>query len=333
MPEILIIHLTDPHFGEDHRPAMFWRRVIWHQDGHDIQLARALTDFLPDIRFHLPQPVAASTPVHYVVSGDLTCRGSEKNFATAYSFLLDKSLWSPSAGPVGLGLPNSFSGVFEDEDPRTDKAATTISLVPGNHDHWEGRFFLRGPTRHLPMPQTPWSDARIQIGDLSLDLFGIDSFADAPRGRHYSQSGRFHDLSDLENGLREFKDHPPSTHAAAAIVVHHSLEPDWKNLEADSARRLLSLADRYGVTALLTGHTHTSLNSGFAGSQGSVWRTRELRAATTCCGPAVVGKQGFLVHHLSTDARGGVWRSYEFLFNANGSFTGIEMDPQTPIRF
>ena len=90
-----------------------------------------------------------------------------------------------------------------------------------------------------------------------------------------------------------------------------------QKLHDDSAKRLLDLADKYNITAILTGHIHTS----------RVWPYRvrahrpviwEMRCATTLQGPAGrQTEQGFFVHQLVLEDDRIKWHLWQYLWRGD----------------
>jgi hypothetical protein len=208
--------------------------------------------------------------------------------------------------------------------------------IPGNHDHFDGWdeeslvAFLRNPppawnpnlfrvpgifraTPYENLPP-PWLSSG---GSIKLELFCTDSNTGLAASRANRRAkGRISDVefAQLEDKLRN------SNHAdidgvtrVRAIVCHHAFtknpQAGWfikaSPLSRGSRKRLLNLAAKYRVAAVLTGHTHMvnfhrwNVN---AIRYGEILQRRcavyEIRCPTTSQGLSNALVHGFWIHHL-----------------------------------
>ncbi len=221
-----------------------------------------------------------------VVSGDLSVSGTAQQFAVAHAFV--RSRFPINRLPGGTDFMG-LGAVSADE----------VAIVPGNHDHWDGSRVTLPP--HNPglyeeqFRATPWPKTWLSSdGKIALELYGVDSNSgwganEAPlaqrraagalaRGRISNQ--QFDALEDLLKASG-----PRADTTARAFVCHHSLAyggKTFKRAELDqwSKDRLLDLAAKYEVSAVLTGHTHDPVAHQFQrlDSKGHYRSCYELRA-------------------------------------------------------
>jgi hypothetical protein len=279
MEQIVVLHFSDTHFGAILANNQFSWLTGWA--AHDMLLCRAVPLALDDVRVLLA--LEDSHELCVAVSGDLTCTGESKEFPVAHSFF--RSQWylrrPPSRG-VGLSV----------QDGR-------LAYIPGNHDHWDGQRVP--PLAYTPsilrqhFYPTPWRTLwKSPGGSLELELYGIDSNAGLKnQSQNFLARGSFaaSELAQMENLLQESDAHPlpTGTVRVRAILTHHSLAYHDRLLRKQalddvSRDRLLDLAGKHRIAAILTGHTHDFyLNKPFLVPVPGVsnHEVHELRSATT----------------------------------------------------
>jgi 3',5'-cyclic AMP phosphodiesterase CpdA len=295
MGKIILAQISDLHFDENILNDRFNR--VPGREGHDKVLAFGLMPALEGI----PIDCQTTEPLHVVVSGDLTRTGEASEFAVAHTLLL-------STVRLNLLPPPDLLGYGTPED--------RFMSVPGNHDQYgAGPMAAFNPTLSgVHFDATPWHRRiRDSTGELTLDLFGIDSNSGripAPPGLNLLAWGQVADLelNSLENLLRRTP-HAPTGQTIRALVMHHSLSyfggvPGallWMGaLLSRSKRRLRHMCATYGISAVLTGHTHDLFCKELVSNSGGgvphvFW---ELRSPSTLIGPVYNHVHGFLVHEL-----------------------------------
>jgi 3',5'-cyclic AMP phosphodiesterase CpdA len=265
--------------------------------------------------------VSNGDPLYTVLSGDLTRIGDADEFVVARQYLHD-SVQRDALGrakPATLGLPR-------------DHAFT----VPGNHDHWDGRESYPQPAynpRLFPaqFESCPWDNLANALlsrnRTLRLEIFGIDSSSGLAGTRKSLDAGGSIALGEfdlLERALADADAVPVDTSITRArlVICHHSfakssLLSPTQVLNRRWRRALTNLCGEFGVTAILTGHTHTSLcQKRYAGGRAGL-DTYELRSPTAFQGMAEAMKHGFWVHQMYRPAprARAKWRSRLYLYS------------------
>jgi hypothetical protein len=311
--QVAFAHVSDTHFDARIIPRAQGPNVGFHP--HHLNLCRGLPLALRDVRMRFG--LGAADPLNAVLSGDLSRGGGEGEFAVALSYLYN--LWQ-----FRLSGPGASTGLRLPPDQ--------FASVPGNHDHW-GRRWLPARTfnrtivgNYFPRTVSSWNWQSTQTG-IRLDVFGVDSnsgYSGSPLSISGTlAAGRISDaeFKELENSLQESRNFglKSRTRCVRAILVHHSIAHRGhvslgsvvtQELEQTSRDRLLSLAWRYEVAAILTGHVHDFIphpwTTGSASSQRTVY---ELRCPTTLQGPGTNTDAGFLAHQVYLDQHGStIWK-------------------------
>ncbi|MCA8950834.1 MAG: metallophosphoesterase [Planctomycetes bacterium] len=311
------MHLSDLHFGDRDRR---------HLEPHDPQLLEGLTAACRRLHRHVRVPRA--TPLHFVVTGDVTAGAGETAFDAALAFLTGRVQLGHAAARVGLGLEFGPGG--------------DLSIVPGDRDH--GRIAVASPagldpTLRLP---SPWKTTLVSSDRrLTVVLFGINTDSGrldrGPAGR----SRNCGEIAAAEVAWLELELARTPAEALRAIVMHHDLEPmpavaqtaatpaadrpPWPLAQRDKAR-LAALAGQYRVDVVLTGHRHwpTSAPRAIPGPGAVLHELRApatlRQASTTAKAVGWSGLPGFLVHHVHRAAGGRrTWKTHLFLWH-RGAF-------------
>jgi 3',5'-cyclic AMP phosphodiesterase CpdA len=308
MEQILLVHLSDLHFGPE--PLGSDVPAIQPLSRHDPLLCRAASTA---IRLMLARCGANQASTWILVTGDLTASGQAGEFTVAHTWL--RSSWRPYRGDdYRMGL---------------DWAGDRCLAVPGNHDHWgaEGNGI---PNRYNPkiygshFEPTPWRTVLHSPGGrLRLELFGVDSCS-GPAGpvENALAGGAISNeqFARLEGCLAENCEQAPGEACFRAIACHHSLARNrfmsWtRALSESSQAELLRLADKYQVHALLTGHAHSPRLHPYpvSGTNRKVW---EVRSPSTLQAGAPSGAQGFWIHRLSLDRAAPLrWEGFRYLWD------------------
>lgn len=196
MSGLRLAHLTDLHFGEA-----------------DPEVAKLLAD---DVR--------AAAPDALLVSGDLTRRAEDAEFAAAWAFMRS------------IGTP--------------------VLAVPGNHDIPPRDLWLR-----FLNPMKRWrrglpGDAVQELTLAGVSLIGLDTVRRAQWHLDWSAGGvSALQLERLRWTLRRRKEQ------RCLLVCHHPLQHPaalaWRRLPSRTAE-LMSLLREEGVEAILSGHLHVA---------------------------------------------------------------------------
>jgi hypothetical protein len=307
MDGIFLAHISDLHFGASLNPVVYQKlpTAIMH----------ALASIGPTIREY-----------NLVVSGDITQCGASYQFTLAQSLIRSRMRFGRSpADSTGFDLRSNF-----------------VAMVPGNHDQWGGRDWLR-PSPISPagydekimgsqFRKTPWvKNWNSPCNRLQMQIIGVNSNSGV-RGTNALARGV---ISDVEfNKLRERLETLPvvtDRHVARAIVTHHNLfsPADWRTrflelkknhllpsawpMDDDSRERLLQIAAENDVQIIFTGHTHRFNKADLRPQSfhrpifGDFRVVRELRCATTLKG----GELEFIIHRIyltNDDVRWAYWR-------------------------
>lgn len=190
----LLFHVSDLHFGFEDQAALDW--------------------FAAEVARERPQAV--------ICTGDLTMRGSAREYAAAQDYL------------ASLAAP--------------------IWLVPGNHDVPYYHHMLR----RLARPYTRFRalDAAVGGGAALDDLavVPLKTVARAQLRLNWSK-GRVSG-PDLDAALHELAHHGDA--ALRLVACHHPLigEPGGKSPSTRGGRRALAALARAGASVVLSGHVH-----------------------------------------------------------------------------
>lgn len=328
--QIVIVHCSDLHFGEVPANNIFhssWPRR--EQNAHDLKLCMGLEVAMEDVRDLTD--LADDEPIRFVMSGDLTLAGSDKEFLVGQSFL--RSLFQlrryPVTDTVGFNVRGS---VVPEELP--------LRAVPGNHDHWCGSRWMWGNNpniRNSQFRKTSWVIPWRQDA-LMLEVCGLDSCAGvSPRVRNKRQIGML-DLSQngevevlrAELQIRDQQALPDGVRfRIRALVVHHSLAyaggfRGALKLDDASKKVLLELAEEFKISAFLTGHTHDFFfDPSFDTLPNGSHKVYELRSASTLQGPATRKSPeppGFWVHRIQVIDNSVQWSSWRYYWDGASAF-------------
>jgi hypothetical protein len=303
--QIVLVHLSDVHFNANLLNDRFgW---IGGYRAHDRSLCTALPAAIEDIHQFLG--LIEDEHPSYLVSGDLTAAGLPGEFSAA-------QLYFRGERPVDFDYPMSRIGLRLQH--------SQISMIPGNHDHWDGLTLPANSYNPAifgrEFRSTPWKQVLTSPRkQLALELFALDSnsgmkkkasLTDRLRARGKIDGEEFEALQHKLKTPPKYRDIPTTAKFVRAITVHHPLSLntatpllDAQPLDTTSRDRLLQMSIQYNLFAILTGHTHRFYFEGFPATPSSrtakVW---EMRCASTFQGPAKDAFQGFLVHQLKLES-------------------------------
>ena len=190
----LLFHVSDLHFGNEDRAALDW----------------------------FAQEVARERPDAVICTGDLTMRGSAREFAAAQDYL------------ASLGVP--------------------LWVVPGNHDVPYYHHMLRRLTR--PYSRFRVLDAAVggALAPEGLAIVPLKTVARAQLRLNWSK-GRVSG-TDLDAALHDLGHHGDA--ALNLVACHHPLigEPGGKSPSTRGGGRALAALARAGAGVVLSGHVH-----------------------------------------------------------------------------
>lgn len=190
----LLFHVSDLHFGNEDRAALDW----------------------------FAQEVARDRPEAIICTGDLTMRGSAREYAAAQDYLaaLQAPLW----------------------------------LVPGNHDVPYYHHMLRRLTR--PYSRFRGLDAAVggALAPEGLAIVPLKTVARAQFRLNWSK-GRVSE-ADLDAALHGLAHHGDAS--LRLVACHHPLiaEPGGKSPSTRGGARAVAALARAGATVVLSGHVH-----------------------------------------------------------------------------
>ncbi len=255
--------------------------------------------------------------LHVAVSGDLTAAGTAKEFAVAHTFV--GGTWRISRSH------RSVTGL--------DSADQYMVSVPGNHDHWAGKrlppiAYTAGiMNRHFE--RTPWVRRWVSPGrKFEVEVYGIDSNSTFASGQTNPLAKGGFSPTEL-TGLEELLTNSTTATTRSMsrrlriLVTHHSLSYlggllGAKELDGNSRSKVLELAAKYHLTAILTGHTHDFYLKAFNLRQdGSPW---EFRSSTTFQGPPKANKQGFWMYLLRLNGAEVTWTAVSYHWDGASRF-------------
>jgi hypothetical protein len=247
-----LLHISDLHFG-DIDPATGDATQPRHLGkfkfidgllGHNLDSLKRVSRFWANLR--------RTEQAALVVTGDLTTVGKFSQFETAASYLgglLDLTGTIQNLLPLGLMVPD-----WQNRG------------IPGNHDHWPGRFEIPGlmfgpPAQELSdnfLNEYPKISEIPLFSGHTLKFLMIDSDADVL----VDGSDRFLARGDFTTQLEKLERHSQLGDPQSEIrvlCVHHSPAHQEFALGIDSRSRgaLNDFIVKQNIAVLLTGHKHT----------------------------------------------------------------------------
>ena len=177
-----------------------------------------------------------------LMTGDLTCFGSEEQFTKGMSFLGQRLCFDDGRPCLGL------------------EAKTWNShAVPGDHDHWPGSYLIVGqPSSGLSRayPECPFKLEAIPLSDtgFTLRFMGIDTNADISTiDRFLGRGGCCDQLDELAKMLDECAEKE-----VRILLLHHCRSYDQyvRGLASDSRKKLDEFIIEHNISVLLSGHLH-----------------------------------------------------------------------------
>lgn len=315
---INLVQISDLHFG-----PLFANDEGAYFKGlhpHDVQLCQALMQFLDEDIFTI-EGVTEEAPPYLIVTGDLTCTGSNREFEVANTYLFSRHAIMDRNKTRYVGLNQDL---------------TQFASLPGNHDHWSGSWVWPKQTgfsrkiydqffEPLPFTVEAYSNQGIE-----LVIFGVDScsiFEDATFNINPFATGGFAKSHRwLFHRLMVDRLKKPiasgCSHRAAVILCHHPFTKDGAAgpLRTRHANWLGRVAARYGIRHILTGHTHrTWTNLMNINTRYGLREVREVRCPTTLQYPPKLDtslrKPGLWLHQIAIDQNNIDWKGRLVLFS------------------
>jgi hypothetical protein len=250
---LTLLHISDLHIGDIDRAHgsldavhyEWWRANALFDGflGHSHRALRHVVERYNALRGH-------DDSTHVVMTGDLTAMGAPNQLQAGRKFLTQR--FEPEPGnSIGLKAPGTI-----------DRS------IPGNHDHWPGRWRLHGmpqilgaPTDELAgtFPRAPWKQVlSVELQDrvLHVVLVGINSDDEVwPWGpSRWFARGRFPRQIRLSAELFG----PPERDEIRVLLVHHTRHVDGytTGICEQSRHALEGLVADHDVAVILTGHLH-----------------------------------------------------------------------------
>lgn len=338
MERLILVHLSDLHFGDEMYPLLgsgnqkpttpntskFLKNVplVSAVYGHDLSALDHL-----EIRIdQLADDRNWGEDAKLVITGDLTAQGHDSEFALSQTYVRSRFATNRR---VKFGLEQ----VLESDE---------ILSVPGNHDHWEGKYPLKYLKAGSPGPNpdiypeyftasdgnSGWWWHRVEeLDGLRVQLMGIDSSAE--NGNRTWARGKLDSnaLDELEQCISE-ADEEANEEDVKVLAVHHSpsSEDNFLKFEDNSAQKLEEFCQNQGIDVLLTGHVHEPLIPGVCNPTDDtpIGFATELRTGTSVQGsPPGEGPdrgQCFLVHTIELADEPGWTSSWKVeLFERSGT--------------
>ena len=333
--QIVLFHLSDIHVGDGPLPSPFKTFNFGYLEGynpHDHRLLWPLENALESARSFVG--LDKSEPINVVISGDLTKSGVDNDYATVFALLHHRWQWKFGHIQRWLGFGWPRERTF---------------TVPGNHDHWRHE---RRPIAHARgmspdfFEPTPWKHVIESTGGgLRLELFGIDSNSGLeqpgkPEKRNLFARGAMseEEYRKLEEMLAGSPAQRTEPDVVRALVCHHSFKGNTKlpfPLVDQSRAEICTLAQRYDIAAVLTGHTHDfgtrswPLDPAASGPSS----LKELRCATTLQATRVKpGLQGFWLHRIARlPGSSSEWEWTAWKYQVGGK--DYDLDAHDVVRF
>ena len=269
---VLLLHLSDLHFGREHR----WRRADSILSQHRRSLHEVLLEDLE--RLNLREQVAG-----IALAGDFAQTGQPAEFREARSFVreLQRALAVPSDRVVGVCGNHDVSFVKDaDEDLalHADRSAWEFFS--------EVQFGSSDDHRVLTLES--------QSGEVVVQIAALDScqiVSPETSGLGWTAT---HVLTQLAEGLRQAAEGFAST-AVRALLLHHHVLPvvscsvdqvrlgKGPSLLLNSAE-ILAWSLRHGISAILHGHHHQPFASELAVVNAGALSRRMLIFGAGSCG-------------------------------------------------
>ncbi|MCB9595267.1 MAG: metallophosphoesterase [Sandaracinaceae bacterium] len=314
----LIVQVSDLHFGREIHPPASRQNVLRRGHGravpgmhpHCVGALRELENEIRSIMLRYPQDAKT-----LAVVGDLTVIGDDSEFALALTYLRARFQTS-------LKLSTGLGGLFD----------ITV-MVPGNHDHWGGRYgsFAVNPGALAihgvyfdSTPAQPWFFQKHRIGpdgNIQLQLMGLDSCAGA--GLNVAARGRLptgvqaHLSRDIVQSNQEAT--LESRKVARLLLCHHSIENSsgvnamLHAMDPTSRTDLEGFMQTNSVHAILTGHIHSTRLPPAQAAYGA-----EYRSGSACQSRSPTHE--ILVHRISVEGGYLVMRSVALARTKGGPF-------------
>jgi 3',5'-cyclic AMP phosphodiesterase CpdA len=259
MKQLRILHISDVHFGDNHRcdPEDITHPSLGYPKLFDLVQSDLANEFFEHPTWR-PGTYGTSNRLLVMVTGDLTDRATPKEFKLAHSFL------SKFGGASLLGSETTLGDLF---------------LVPGNHDvdynaeDIETRltpyanFYskLYSGTRPAILPHEAGKLTQVHVSrEHSYIVVEIDSAAYVKRGTEDAQRGMIDlmAIKEIDSALEAIPEHERDSMIRIAIMHHHPIlvpelvEPGRGYDAMGNSNYLLKLLRQYGFQLVLHGHKH-----------------------------------------------------------------------------
>jgi len=248
--QIFLIHLSDIHFGKNHRFAPPLTPL------GDKPLDKSFPSLIAKLSQDLEGP-DPGCPVVICITGDLTEFSELSEFKEAERFVTELARINI------FGRPRGIDSIF---------------LVPGNHDvdynasevgdRWQqwtefyNRLYRTSIFRENPLD---FAEVHDRFGDLQSVIITLNSAIYVERGKPDEERGRLDidQLTKIEERLGDIDRDRLGKSVRIALIHHHpilipSLSEPGRGYDAvHNSGTLLSILRRYGFHAILHGHKHS----------------------------------------------------------------------------
>jgi 3',5'-cyclic AMP phosphodiesterase CpdA len=247
--QVVIIHLSDLHFGEKHRfnPPKTPSGDRPARNGYPTALEKLAEDLNHD---------DPKCPVIFCLTGDFAEYGKTSEFGEAEVFIRGLCDAPAFGSKRGLGCMFFVEGNhdvdFAATDLRSKHAAYAQMMANLHKQHYDASAPQEWPIVHNRI-----SDLGIVVATINSSIYVQKDSPEAQRGNVDVQQ-----LGNLEKGLKEIP--PDDLHGAIkiALIHHHPVlipalaEPGRGYDAVLNSGKLLSILRRYGFHIILHGHKH-----------------------------------------------------------------------------
>lgn len=274
------MHVSDLHFGEinpetrDAQTKNHWglTKAFDIFLGHEYASLELLDDYYAELIEQEPVPMLMphdGVKIPVIMTGDLTCCGSDSQFESGTAFLGDLLCFENNSKRC-LGLQSDTWCSF---------------TVPGDHDHWPGNYGIIGgppPSLKQALPCCPFVIPPITLPgtDYQIRFMGIDTNADiAPLGTH-RLLGRGAFKSQLAKLAKQLEN--PGKKEVRVLLLHHSRKHNRfvMGMQQESREALDDFIHTHGIVVLLSGHLHIP----YVGRDEIIKKKHGVRVLEACCG-------------------------------------------------
>lgn len=247
--QVVIIHLSDPHFGRKHRfnPAKTAAGDVPTRHGYPTLLQKLLEDL------NQPDP---KCPVLVCITGDFAEAGSQIEFKQALQFLTD--LANASVFGKTLGKSSIFI-VPGNHDVTFDQASPDLRLVNYGWllNAFYGSGFASTDPSHWKLLHDDFENSGVILLSLNSSMYVEKGQPDQDRGQLDVQQ-----LASVQKALDQIEKTRLQQAIKIALIHHHPVlipalaEPGRGYDAVHNSGSLLTILRRFGFHMILHGHKH-----------------------------------------------------------------------------